>query len=298
MSATWRRRSRCCCETAREPGRAAQYYTRAAERASQVFAYDEAEALGHRGLAQVALLPEGAERIGLELGLSLSLGFTNLTRKGFAHPETAEHMNRAREICHMLGEIPPLAPVLFGLCLFHIASDRVQEGYDDAQRLLRLAEGTGEPAHRMIAHCAATGSLAHLGRPDESLEHFQRATEFFDPARRMEDRERFHSDPYLMAACEAVRDLWPMGRFDEARRMSERTIELARVTLDPRDRAFAGLFAARAAARDRKLRRGRAHLRRGNRAVRRVRYRIGTAMEPELPWRRSPASRSGRARPR
>ncbi|MDB4873983.1 MAG: transcriptional activator protein [Gemmatimonadetes bacterium] len=232
------------CETAREPGRAAQYYTLAAERASQVFAYDEAEALGHRGLAQVALLPEGPERIGLELGLSLSLGFTNLTRKGFAHPETAEHMNRARQICHMLGEIPPLAPVLFGLCLFHIASDRVQEGYDDAERLLRLAEGTGEAAHRMIAHCAATGSLAHLGRPEESLDHFRRATEFFDPARRMTDRERFHSDPYLMAACEAVRDLWPMGRFDEARRMSERTIELARITLDPRDRAFAGLFAA------------------------------------------------------
>jgi tetratricopeptide (TPR) repeat protein len=231
-------------ETAREPARAAGYYTLAAENASRVFAYDEAEALGKRGLEQAMLLPDGPDRVGLELGLRLSLGFTNLTRKGFAHPETAEHMNRAREICHMLGEIPPLAPVLFGLCLFHIASDRVHEGYSDAERLLRLADGTNDPSHRMIAHAAATGSLTHLGRPAESLEHFRRATEFFDPARRMVDRERFHSDPYLMASAEAVRDLWPLGRFDEARRMSERTTELARVTLDPRDRAFAGLFAA------------------------------------------------------
>jgi tetratricopeptide (TPR) repeat protein len=231
-------------ETARDPARAAGYYTLAAENATRVFAYDEAEALGKRGLEQAMLLPEGPDRIGLELGLRLSLGFTNLTRKGFAHPETADHMTRAREICHMLGEIPPLAPVLFGLCLFHIASDRVHEGYSDAERLLKLADGTQEPSHRMIAHAAATGSLAHLGRPEESLEHYRRATEFFDPARRMADRERFHSDPYLMASAEAIRDLWPLGRFDEARRMSERTIELARVTLDPRDRAFAGLFAA------------------------------------------------------
>jgi serine/threonine protein kinase/tetratricopeptide (TPR) repeat protein len=231
-------------ETAREPARAAGSYTLAAENASRVFAYDEAEALAKRGLEQAMLLPEGADRVGLELGLRLSLGFTNLTRKGFAHPETADHMNRARDICHMLGEIPPLAPVLFGLCLFHIASDRVHEGYSTAERLLRLADGTNEPSHRMIAHAAATGSLTHLGRPEESLEHYRRATEFFDPARRMADRERFHSDPYLMASAEAIRDLWPLGRFDEARRMSERTTELARVTLDPRDRAFAGLFAA------------------------------------------------------
>lgn len=232
------------CETAREPARAAGYYSLAAEGASRVFAYSEAEVLGKRGLAQMALLPDGPERIGLELGLRLSLGFTNLTRQGFAHPETAEHMNRARDICHMLGEIPPLAPVLFGLCLYHIASDRVQEGYNDAERLLRLADGTQEPSHRMIAHVAATGSLTHLGRPEESLEHYRQATAFFDPARRMADRERFHSDPYLMACAEAVRDLWPLGRFDEARRQSALTTELARVTLDPRDRAFAGLFAA------------------------------------------------------
>jgi tetratricopeptide (TPR) repeat protein len=231
-------------QTAREAGRAAQYYAIAAERASQVFAYDEAEALGKRGIVQVALMSSGPDQVGLELALSLSLGFTNLTRQGFAHPDTAAHMNRARDICHMLGEIPPLAPVLFGLCLYHIASGQVEEGYADAERLIRLAEGTGDASHLMIAHSACVGSLTHLGRPQESLDHFDRASEYFDPARRMQDRERFHSDPYLMCACEAVRDLWPMGRFDDARRMSERTIELARITRDPRDRAFAGLFAA------------------------------------------------------
>ncbi len=230
-------------EAARNPARAAAYYAIAAQRASQVFAFAEAETLGLKGIAQVELLPEGAERIGLELGLRTSLGFTSLTRRGYAHPDTAVNMNRAREICHQLGEVPSLAPVLFGLCLYHVAGSNLELGHDAAQRLQRLAEGTGESAHRMVAHVASAGVLHYKGWPREGLEHFESARAHFDPARREADRARFFSDPYLIGACVTVRGLWLTGRVNAAR---ERMIEawaLARITRDPQNRAFAALFA-------------------------------------------------------
>jgi tetratricopeptide (TPR) repeat protein len=230
-------------ESAREPARAAGYYVVAAQRASQVFAFEEAERLGQKGLAQVELLPEGPERIGLELALRTSLGFTSLTRRGYAHADTAVNMNRAREICHQLGDVPALVPVLFGLCLYHIAGSNLDLGFDDTNRLIRLSEITGDPADRMVAYTASAGSWAYTGWPRRGLEHFVIGTETFDPARRMADRARFLSDPYLMAACVSVRGRWVTGDFDDARQAMAYASELARITRDPRDRAFAALFA-------------------------------------------------------
>ncbi len=230
------------CESAREPLRSAGYYAMAAQRASSIFAYDEAEALGQKGLAQVELLDVGPERIGLELGLRTSLGFTSLTRRGYAHPETAANMNRAREICHQLGDVPSLAPVLFGLCLYHVAGSHLDLGADDAERLQHLAQRTGEAPHRMVADVASAGVAHYTGHPAEGLSFFEQARAHFSPARRMEDRARFFSDPFLIGAAVSVRGLWVTGDFEGAERRMAEVNELARVTRDPRDRAFAALF--------------------------------------------------------
>jgi tetratricopeptide (TPR) repeat protein len=132
--------------------------------------------------------------------------------------------------------------VLFGLCLYHIAGSQLDLGFEDTTRLVRLAELTGDPVDHMVAYTALAGSHAYTGWPRRGLDYYAIGSKTFDPARRMADRARFLSDPYLMASCVSVRGRWMIGDFADARRAMTEATELARITRDPRDRAFAALF--------------------------------------------------------
>jgi hypothetical protein len=231
-------------EAGREPARAAQWYGVAAQRAMGVFAYDEAGALAQRGLAQVTLVGDPAMAAGLELPLRLVLGASNLVRRGFAAPETAGHMHRARALCDAMGELPALAPALWVLVLFTIASGQLADAAELAAQLLQIGRASGDPVLHAVGHVVHVGLNTHRGHPAEGFAHADAAEALVTPAVDAALRARFQPDPLLTMRCEVVRQLWVTGRADEAVPIVERLVARATQHGDPQGAAFVAIFAA------------------------------------------------------
>ena len=231
-------------EAARQPELAASWYAAAAQRALGVFAYAEAETLATRGLSQVELLPAGGAQVALELPLRLLLGATSLVRRGFAAPETADNMARARALCEAVGGSPALANALWILILFSIAHGELADATRLCAQLLQIAEQSDDPVLKACGHLVHVGLWTHRGSVAEGLRH-QNATEALatpDVVRAL--RTRFQPDPLLTARCEHVRLLWLADREEDAQRVLDALLSYVHETGDPQGSAFVGLFAA------------------------------------------------------
>jgi predicted ATPase len=82
------------------------YWGKAGRRSAAHSATAEAAAQFHKGLDQLALLPDNLERRRQELELRSALGAVLQAVKGFAAPETGHAYARARELWEQLGSPP------------------------------------------------------------------------------------------------------------------------------------------------------------------------------------------------
>jgi hypothetical protein len=230
--------------TARQPEQAAAWYAAAAQGALAKFAYAEAETLASRGLDQVLSLDEGPDQFGLELPLRVLLGATSLVRRGFAAPETAENMARARAMCEALGGAPALANALWILILYSIAHGELDAATRLSAQLLEIGRTSGDPVLLACGHLAHVGLWTHRGHIATALAAQAETDALADAAVTRALRSRFQPDPLLTARCEQVRLLWLSGRSDEAVVVVSALRDYIRETGDPQGRAFLSLFDA------------------------------------------------------
>jgi tetratricopeptide (TPR) repeat protein len=231
-------------EGGRQPGKAAGYYALGATRAAEKFAYTESAELASRGLAQIALLPEGAERTTLEIGLRVSLGYTNLVTRGFHAPETFEQMQRAHELSLATGRTPQRVPVLWGMVVYHIASGQAPRAYEYAQQMLAIAYEAGDPMLQAMAESAMSGAALFIGQIDLAMSSQQRAEAITTPDVRAGMRAIVGSDPLMLSRCQAARAHWMSGDLARARAIFDQSVADARVSRDPRERAHVALHLA------------------------------------------------------
>ena len=125
-------------ETARKWELAARYFLVAARNASAVFAAGEAAALATRGLAACKNLPDGEQRLTLNLELEFTLAFALRVSKGNSAPETGGSMLRARELSKRAG-VSRLAPaLLWGLWLYYQVGGDLATARHFGEQLLSL----------------------------------------------------------------------------------------------------------------------------------------------------------------
>ena len=231
-------------ETGRDIPNALGFFALAAERAAGVFAYREVAILAQRGLVLLGTLPNTAERAGLELALQLRLGYALRVTKGYADPEPARCMERARELCQQLGDTVQLVPATFGLWGYYVVGGEVRAARQMAEELLCLADRSSDPALRYGAHTTLGTCLFYLGELRASHEHFERAIGLYDPQRRVAYRSLFRRDHGVYTWGESFRVLWYLGYPDRALRRMRETITLAQQGAEPEMLAYAHCFAA------------------------------------------------------
>jgi predicted ATPase len=116
------------------------YWQKAGKRATQRSAYVEAISHLTKGLELLKARPNTPERVQQELTLQLALSDALSSVKGFAAPEVAKTVTRARELCQQLGETPQLVPVLVRLAVFYTIRGEFQAARELAEQLMRLAQ--------------------------------------------------------------------------------------------------------------------------------------------------------------
>jgi tetratricopeptide (TPR) repeat protein len=231
-------------DAARDVERAVDFFLLAAQRAADVFAYQEATSLARRGLELVPSLPLTPERAQKELLLNLTAGFSLSITKGSATPEMGESMQRARAICEHMGEVPQLFPVIWGLWAYYVVGAELPAAREMAEKTLRLAQAVNDPVMLVGAHYAMGTTLRFLGQLAESQAHHEQMIALDNPQYSSTYSRLYKLNPRLHGQSETAHALWVQGYPDRARRRLDETLTLARADRDPRSLAHAQLFGA------------------------------------------------------
>jgi predicted ATPase len=230
-------------ETARDFASSARHFYVAAQRAVALFAFREALSLAERGVDAIRGLPQGPERLQLELGLQMIRGLALRSVRGWAEPELESTFTRARALCQALGDTPELFPVIWNLTFFHMIRGTVAVVREQTATLMRQAEQTGQRSFLMAAHHLAGVTAEFAGEFPASHALLERARELHDPAEHEAYNRAFGIDPGMVARAMSARPMWALGYPDRAIARGRETIALGRAQKQPVTFVFALLVA-------------------------------------------------------
>jgi predicted ATPase/class 3 adenylate cyclase len=206
------------------------------------------EAIWHlsRAIELLHELPEDPARDRQEAALQLALGVPLQARRGYADPDVRETYERALALCEADGDAGPrLFQALYGLAQHYNSRAELETAGWLCERMLALAEGSGDAAQSVAAHAIAGvidfwkgGGLAR------SLEHAERALAQYDAEAHASLAHRIGQDPGVAARAYGACALALTGRVSEGRRWIDAAVAEARRLGNPFDLAFALAFAA------------------------------------------------------
>jgi predicted ATPase len=217
------------------PEAAIEWWGRAAQLSLERSALVEAIEQFKRALNQIALVPTSPALRRQEIKLQIALITPLMHVGGHAAPESKAAAERARlliEKAEALGEPPDdpllLLEVLCGLWNVNFVAfdgDVVRELGAD---ILTLAEKQGETVKLMIGHRFMSTALQFTGQIEESLVHYKRALELYDPGEHRGLVTRINVDSEVSVLTHRSRSLWLLGYPEAARTDAHRAVKNAR----------------------------------------------------------------------
>jgi tetratricopeptide (TPR) repeat protein len=230
-------------EQGRDYRRAVQYLQRAAERATQRSAYEEALAHLTKGLELLKTLADTPERVQQELTLQLALNDALVTVKGYTVPEVEKTVTRAWELSQQLGETPQLFPVLWRRWLFYHNGWKFQTARELAEQMMHLAQRVQDRYLLSIAHACTGFPLYWRGELTSARTHLEQGIALYDP--QQHPRPTVHTaDPRVNCLSYASWTLWRLGYPNQALKRSQEALALAEGLSHPVSLAYALGFAA------------------------------------------------------
>lgn len=214
------------CEEGGLIEKAVSYYQSAADQARQRSA--SAETIRHlsRGIELLQTLPEGLTRSERELVLQIELGMTLVATEGWGSHDAEAAYRRARELCEHIGELPQVFRVMRGLITFYAARAELGTAHELTERLMQLAEQSGESHLLLLAH-QQLGILHYFeGHPTAALEQFEQAIELHEPSEHRHLTELHGEDLGVFARIWMAWPQWLLGHPDQAVETSREALEL------------------------------------------------------------------------
>ena len=224
--------------------KAVHYLRLAGIQASERAAHTEAIQHFRAAADHLTELPKSPTRNQLELGIRVSLGLSLSAARGYAAPEVEDTYQRARELCHLLGESVDLFPVIRGLCTFYIVRAQLSTARELAEQCVRLGEQSREPVHLIEGYTALGYTLFFIGELDPAEEALQRSLQIY----RHNDGQHLQypttQDPAISDLSLLALAAWLRGHDALSLERSGDALEIAEELGDPFDQAYAHCFAA------------------------------------------------------
>ncbi|MEM9597492.1 MAG: AAA family ATPase [Acidobacteriota bacterium] len=227
------------------PGPASRYWLAAGELAIARSANVAGIEHLRRGLAAAGKMEAGGVRSSRELALYTRLGAALSVTRGYSFPEVEECFASARRRCDALGESPQLFWVVWGLWAFHLVRSELGRALELGERLVRLAEASGDDGLRIVALSTVGQAYYFRGDLAEARSSLARAAALDDPGRSTPLASASGQDVGVVVLAALSLVLWHLGEDDGAVRCSERAVELAHRVGHSYSLAFAHVYAAR-----------------------------------------------------
>ena len=235
-------------ERGNEPARAIPHHQRAADNALRRSANEEA--IGHlrRALDAVGHIADEVERTKVEVELRVALGAAFMATRGFGAPEVLEAYSRAEALCERLGERAEIFPALWGQWLFRWGRSEVDAAWRLCERLLALAEKSGDAGLKLQAHHAAWATSFGRGKLAEVRAHAEAGLALYDAKNHQAMASSYgNHDASACARYFTALSLALAGEEERARVMADNALAVARDLNDPFSLALTLFFASAAA---------------------------------------------------
>ena len=220
--------------------KAVEYLGLAGNQAVQRSANDDAVRYLTTAIELLQTLPDSPERNQQELALHVALGVPLSTSKGFAAVEVENVYLRARELCAQVVETPETFPVLWGLSGFYLVRAEHTLAHELAEQLLRLAQGSQDPAILLEAHFVLGIVLFHLGEIVAAHTHLERGSALYDAQHHHALTFSYGGwDPGVASLSYSALALWYLGYPEQALKKSDEAVALAHALSHPLSLAVA-----------------------------------------------------------
>ncbi len=211
-----------------ETRQAIDFWTRAAQRASERYALTEAIEHATKAIEGVRELEASAERDRSELVLILLLSRLITQSTGPHDPRMEQIFRRAMELTESTAEDSLERFVArTGLCGFYIGHARFREALDLAKEILEAADRSGRRTFRLYANYWMGDTYYYRGELKQALRHFQETSELYRPDRDTALRELGGVDVGVNALLRAGYLHWNLGNPIMADEKMQQTAELA-----------------------------------------------------------------------
>lgn len=203
-----------------QPQKAIDYRLKAAAQAMLTAATSEAMANLHAGLELLEQIPAGPERDLHELSLRTVLGSASMFAFGYASAEAHAAYSRAEALCGPEVPLQHAVPVVMGLSAYHSVRGAAREGQLQNQRILEMAEATGDETLMLWGHAFACVGNFYEGNFAASKDDLEHVLSLYDLDKHRDLSAATSQDPKVFAMAHAAQSIWALGD-------SEAALELA-----------------------------------------------------------------------
>jgi class 3 adenylate cyclase len=201
---------------------AARYWLAAAELALSRSAYAETDRYVDAGLALIPRLPEGTDRLSLELALHVARATALWPLKAYTAPETVAAFRAAKRLLDGgVGDDSQRFLVLIGLYMTPYIAARLESALELAREFVEAAQRQDEAYYLLVGYRMLAQMQIAMGQNREALKNLQRALRLRDPSRQKPIGFRFSIDPGFSALCSMMWVLSSLGLHDQAARVRE-----------------------------------------------------------------------------
>jgi class 3 adenylate cyclase/predicted ATPase len=197
-------------------------------------AMTEASAQFHKGLDQLALLPDTPKRQRWELEFCSALGAVLHALKGYAAPETGHAYARARVLWEQLGSPLEFLQVPYGQSVYHMGRGELDLALRLDEDLLHLSRERNDSAGLVLGHLSSGRDLMLVGRFASSQSHLEDGIALYDPmSHRSLGQQAGSGDPCVNLQAYSAIVLFCLGFPDQALVRSSAAIAEARRLAHP-----------------------------------------------------------------
>ena len=211
------------------PAAAVPYWQQAGELAVARSGYEEAIAHLGEALEQVRLVPVSEARAATELGLRVSIGPALIAAKGMAAEETGANYTRACELAETLGETTERFAAYWGDWLHKNGRGQLVEAARRSEDLVMLSRKLGDDGCVLQAHHSRWTNFFFLGDVTISRADTLHGIRLYDRIRHRHHKHIYGGhDPGVCALNFGANAAWAAGHSEEALRLAETSVSLAR----------------------------------------------------------------------
>ncbi|WP_281967487.1 ATP-binding protein [Roseovarius nanhaiticus] len=228
-----------------EHQKALTYFVTAAERAMASSA--SLEAINHleNALAALAKTSQSDARDAQEFELLVMLAVPQAAALGYAHENVNRSYERAHELARKNTGNFTIFPVIYGLMRYHLLGARYADAFEHGENLWEMAKEADDRLMMAASHRAMGSARFYCGNPQAALEELYCVIDAgMDNDERAEGLKFDVVDIKVAALGYASWAQWQLGNADEAVRLSDEAMTVAKDIQHPFSIAFSICFAS------------------------------------------------------